>query len=209
MSASGLRAAVAALALCAAGVAAQPTPVAPDLAAQKRLPINLEASSSQFDGQANELTFQQVVITQGPMSISAERGKAARLDFENTRWRFEGKVVLVNQGARIECEDAELLFDGYRLRSAVLRGEPVRLEQQRPGKTPTEGRAGLMEYDVAGAAVRLSGAAWLSDGANEFSGERISYDLAREYVTADSGGGTGIRMKIKPPRDGEEGEPAP
>jgi lipopolysaccharide transport protein LptA len=197
-----------AVGLLAATAAAAAEAQLPDLEAQKRLPINLEAASSQFDGLANRLTFQRVVITQGPMSIRADRGQADRLDFENTRWYFDGDVVLDNQGARVECDSAELLFEGYELRSAVLRGRPVELRQNRPGAAPTEGKAEVMDYDVTAATVRLSGDAWLSDGANEVSGENIAYDLAREYVTADAGEKGEIRMKIRPPRS-REGAPSP
>lgn len=193
--------------LGAGGILAATDIPRPALDAQKRLPINLEAASSQFDGQADRLTFQNVRITQGPMSVRARQGQAARLDFENSRWQFDGDVVLDNAGAHIECDSAELLFEGHVLRSAVFRGNPVRLRQERLDAPPTEARAGVMEYDVNAALVRLSGAAWISDGANEVSGERIAYDLARRYVTADSGTDGAVRMKIKPPEDRNNGTP--
>lgn len=209
MSRSGRLVATAFLAamLGAGGIPAATEVPRPSLDAQKRLPINLEAASSQFDGQADRLTFQNVRITQGPMSVQAERGQAARLDFENSRWQFDGDVVLDNAGAHIECDSAELLFEGHALRSAIFRGNPVRLRQERLDAPPTEARAGVMEYDVNAALVRLSGAAWISDGANEVSGERIAYDLARRYVTADSGADGAVRMKIKPPEDRDGGTP--
>jgi lipopolysaccharide export system protein LptA len=175
-------------------------PVLPVIGPDAGLPIDLEAASSRFDGRARTLTFQNVRISQGTMTIRAERGEAARLDFENSRWRFDGSVVLDNQGARVECESAELQFVDHTLRSAVLHGDPVRLEQQRGNATaPTRGSAKLMEYDVVAGTIRLTGDANLTDGANEVSGERIAYDLRREYVTADSGGGGQVRMKIQPP----------
>ncbi len=175
----------------------------PRIGIERRLPIDLEAASSQFDGRSNQLSFRKVLITQGMMSVRAERGTVARLDFENSRWLFEGDVVLDNQGARVTCDSAELQFVGHELRSALLRGDPVRFEQRRPGGELAEGKARVIDYDVAAATVRLSGEAWLSDGANEVTGERISYDIAREYVTADSGGNGEVRMKIKPPQDRE------
>ncbi|WKZ13314.1 MAG: LptA/OstA family protein [Gammaproteobacteria bacterium] len=175
----------------------------PHLDIDRRLPINLEATSSQFDGVNNQLSFQNVLITQGVMSVRAERGTVARLDFENSRWQFEGNVVLESQGAKVSGDSAELQFVGHELRSAVLRGVPAQFEQPRPGDTLARGRARVMDYDVSTATIRLSGDAWLSDGANEVTGERISYDIVREYVTADSDGKGGIRMKIKPPQDRE------
>jgi hypothetical protein len=39
-------------------------------------------------------------------------------------------------------------------------------------------------------------------------GDRIAYDLRREYVTADAGGTGQVRMKINPPpRDKKDGKP--
>jgi lipopolysaccharide export system protein LptA len=180
----------------------------PDLAAQKALPINLDAASSEFDRHNNRLVFQRLHITQGTLSITSDVAEATRLDFENSHWVFRGNVVIVNQGARAFCDDADMLFQGHQLRTATMRGSPARFEQKRPGAQQTEGHAGVMDYDVTAAIIRLSQNAWLSDGANEVSGDRIAYDLRREYVTADSGGSGKVRMKINPPpRDKKNGKP--
>jgi lipopolysaccharide export system protein LptA len=184
--------------------------IVPPVGPETGLPIDLEAASSRFDGRARTLSFEKVRIRQGAMTIRADHGEAARLDFENSRWRFDGDVVLENQGTRVECDDADLQFEGHALRSAVLRGDPVRLEQQRAGsREPTKARAALMEYDVTAGTIRLTGAAWLSDGANDVSGERIAYDLRREYVTAEGDGDGQVRMKIKPPPRKPTGQPKP
>jgi hypothetical protein len=69
---------------------------------------------------------------------------------------------------------------------------------------PLTEAAGAIDYDVTAAPCWRN--AWLSDGANEVSGERISYDLRREYVTADAEKGGQVRMKINPPpRDKKNG----
>ena len=39
----------------------------------------------------------------------------------------------------------------------------------------------------------------------EVSGERISYDLSRQYVTANSGGDGKINVKINPPPREQKG----
>lgn len=192
--------------------AAAPAPASPlaQLAPQVDQPIDLDAESSEFDRRNNRLVFQRMRITQGTLRITADAAEATRLDFENGRWIFRGNVIIENQGARVFCDDADLLFLGHQLRSARLTGAPARFEQQRPGLKPTQGHAGIINYDVAAATIRLSRDAWLSDGANEVSGERISYDLRREYVTADADGSGQIRMRINPPpRDRKPGGPAP
>jgi lipopolysaccharide transport protein LptA len=181
----------------------------PDLGPQASLPIDLNAASSEFDRRNDRLVFQRVQITQGALRVRAEMGEATRLDFENSRWVFRGNVVIENQGTRVFCEEADLQFLGHELRSARLRGAPARFEQQRPDAQRTEGRAGTIDYDVSAATIRLSQDAWLSDGANELSGERISYDLRREYVTADADGDGQVRMRINPPGRGKNDGAAP
>jgi lipopolysaccharide export system protein LptA len=182
---------------------------APELAEQTRLPIDLNAGSSEFDRRNNRLVFRSLTITQGTLNIRADSAEATRLDFDNSRWMFQGNVVIDNQGARIWCDRAELTFAGHQLRRALLTGEPARFEQQRPPDQRTEGHAGAMEYDVDAGVIRLTSNARISDGANEVSGERISYDLRREYVIADAGDAGQVRMKIKPPPRKEQDEAPP
>jgi lipopolysaccharide transport protein LptA len=200
------------LGLVTAAASAAPAPSSPlaQLAPQVDQPIDLDAASSEFDRRNNRLIFQRMRITQGTLKITADAAEATRLDFENGRWIFKGNVVMENQGARVVCDNADLLFLGHQLSRAKLTGAPARFEQQRPGLKPTQGHAGTIDYDVTAATIRLSSDAWLSDGANEVSGERISYDLRREYVTADADGSGQIRMRINPPpRDRKPGGPAP
>ncbi len=186
----------------------QPVPLA-QLAPQTDLPIDLDAASSEFDRRNNRLVFRRLQITQGKLRITADLAEATRLDFENSRWVFRGNVVIDNQGARVFCDAADIQFLGHQLRNAQLTGAPARFEQQRPGSRLTQGHAGAIEYDVPAATIRLSNNAWLSDGDNEVSGERISYDLAREYVIADSDADGQVRMRINPPARDKQGGPAP
>lgn len=182
---------------------------APSLAGQAQLPIDLQADSSEFDRRNNRLVFRKLTITQGAMNITADRADATRLDFDDSRWVFEGNVVIDNQGTRIWCDRAELVFGGHQLRRALLTGSPARFQQPRAQSAQTDGRAGAMEYDVGAALIRLSQDAWISDGANEVTGDRISYDLRREYVIADAAKGEQVRMKINPPPRKEKDGAAP
>ena len=56
-----------------------------------------------------------------------------------------------------------------------------------------------MEYDIDAGIIKLTGDSWLSDGANEVSGNRISYDLNREFIIADADDDGQVSMKIIPP----------
>ncbi len=173
---------------------------APDLALMKTLPINLDAQSSEFDRKKNKLFFRGLKITQGDLSIQADEATATRLDFGNMRWEFSGTVVIENAGTTARCDSADILFRDHRIRSAEMLGQPVTFEQigivtQRH----TKGHANRMEYDVDSGIIRMAENAWLSDGANEVSGNRISYDLIREFIIADADDNGQVRMKIIPP----------
>lgn len=181
----------------------------PDISLQETLPINLDAESSEFDRKNNTLSFRGLHITQGIFGIEADEATAARLDFENSRWIFTGNVVIESQDAKAYSDRAEVLFKEHHVKNAVMRGAPVRFAQVSPetGKK-TEGHANVMEYDLVSGIISMSEDAWLSDGANEVSGDKISYDLISEYIIADSDGSGPVRMKINPPKnDDTESKP--
>ncbi len=172
----------------------------PDIGLIKTLPIDLDAESSEFDRKKNKLFFYGLTIKQGLLSIKAEEATASRLDFENMRWEFSGTVIIDNDGTTIRCDNADILFREHQIRNAVMQGQPATFERLRIGEERlTEGRANLMEYDVDAGTIKMSDDAWLSDGANEVSGNRISYDLNREYIIADADDDGQVRMKIIPP----------
>ena len=172
----------------------------PDLDLMKTLPINLDAASSEFDRKKNKLFFRDLTIEQGALKIVADEATATRLDFENARWEFTGSVVIENLGTTAHCDYAEILFREHRIRSAVMQGQPATFEQFRiDEERQTEGHANLMEYDADTGIIRMSDDAWLSDSANEVSGNRISYDLNRQYIIADADDDGQVRMKIIPP----------
>lgn len=172
----------------------------PDVGLMKTLPIDLDADSSEFDRKLNRLLFRGLKITQGPLQIEADEATASRLDFENTRWEFTGNVRIKNLDTLVYSDYADIDFQEHRIRHANMRGQPVRFVQQNIEKgTLTEGHAATMSYDVETGVISMSDDAWLSDGANEVSGDRISYDLIREYIIADADESGQVRMKIIPP----------
>ena len=174
----------------------------PDLETMKTLPINLDAAASEFDRKKNQLFFRNLTIKQGELKIVADEATATRLDFENALWEFSGSVVIENLGTTARCDYAEILFNEHQIHSAVMRGQPATFEQFRiDEERQTEGHANLMEYDAKTGIIRMTENAWVSDSANEVSGNRISYDLNRQYIIADADDDGQVRMKIIPPEN--------
>ena len=167
-------------------------------------PIDLDADSSEFDRRNDRLSFTGLSIRQGELGITADSAEATRLDFEDSTWTFTGNVIIQSATTRTWSDTAEVHFLAHRLDTAKLSGRPARFEQQKSGDSgTTQGRAEVMEYELASNLIRLVDNAWVSDGTNEVSGPRIAYDLRREFIIADGDDSGQVRMKIKPSeRDG-------
>ena len=174
----------------------------PDLDFQKTLPITLDAESSEFDRKNSRLRFTGLEITQGDLRIIADEAEATRLDFENNQWEFWGNVVIESADTKAYCDRAKIIFDDHQVTNAILTGEPARFEQVLPeDEKLTKGRANQLEYDLSGATIKLIDDAWLSDGANEVSGAKITYDLDKEFILADADDTGPVRMKFTPPEN--------
>jgi lipopolysaccharide export system protein LptA len=174
----------------------------PDLTISDTLPINLDADSSEFDRLNNRLVFRGLRLSQGALGIAADDAEANQLDFDNSVWVFRGNVLIESGDTRAWADEATVRFESHQMAYAELRGEPARFEQRRmDSEALAEGRALTMQYDIPGASIRLIDDAWLTDGKNEVSGATIAYDLAREYIVADSDPSGQVRMKIIPPEE--------
>jgi len=172
----------------------------PDLDVQKTLPITLDAESSEFDRKNSRLRFTGLKITQGDLRIEADEAEATRLDFENNQWEFWGNVVIDSADTKAYCDRAKITFNDHQVTNAILLGEPARFEQVLPEEDKlTEGRANQLEYDLAGATIKMVDDAWLSNGSNEVSGAKITYDLDKEFIVADADDSGPVRMKFTPP----------
>jgi lipopolysaccharide export system protein LptA len=168
---------------------------------QSDLPISLDADTTEFDRRADEIVFRGLRISQGALGIEADLGRASRLDFEDSRWEFSGSVRITDGDARLASDRASLRFDGHELINAVVTGDPATFVDTRlRAGEPVRGRAGQLEYDLAEGVLRLSGGAWLSEGANEISGASLTYDIEGQRVLAESDeSGERVRITITPP----------
>ena len=155
-----------------------------------RLPISLDADSSEFDRRNNLMVFRGLRITQGAIGIEAERGQTlfggdTSPDFRDSIWRFEGDVRIDVETTNILCETAELTFRDHRLASAVATGDPARFRDTRPVEgTLTTGKAARFEYDLTAGRITFSGDARISEGSNTITGDLLVYDLEDQVVTA-------------------------
>lgn len=216
MAASYLSAAAAAALLAAAAL---PAPAAgpaattasnPLTADRSTLPITVEADSSDFDYRNEALRFTKVRITQGDVRIEAASAVASGLNFEDSRWQFEGAVRITVPGGFLVSDSAAVEFKANRITRADIAGQPAQFEQQRNDQL-ARGRASRIDYDLASGNVRLEGDAWLTDGRNEINGPSLVYDLGAQRVVANSGqGDQRVRITIKPQPAGDRKEaPAP
>ena len=176
---------------------------------QRQQPISLDAASTDVNYRTNTVVFRDVVISQGDVTVRADRAEATGLDFEDSQWSFEGDVQIdVERRGSLRSDRAVVDFRANRITSAVITGSPAEFEQQRTDSDLlARGRAGEIVYAVGDGTVRLSDDAWLTDGRNEISGPLLVYNIRQERVQAATqpGGDERVRITIVPqPRDSEQ-----
>ncbi len=175
-------------------------------AAQEReqLPVQVLASSSDFDYQNGVLKFDAITITQGEIRITAEHAVASGLEFEDSSWEFSGNVRISMPESAIASETARVRFAGGEIQSAAVTGTPATFEQHRK-EEHAQGRANRIDYDMKLGAVELTGDAWLSDGKTEVTGATLVYSttnqrvVSREPVVITIQPGEPAAEKPKPP----------
>ena len=182
-------AAILALVLAMPTIAAQP-------AKGRNAEIVVDAASSDVDYRSNTLLFRDVVITQGPLRVQAERARATGLDFKDATWTFSGKVRIDVEGGTMRAEEAVVNFIADQLARATVRGKPAEFEQQMKTGGKARGRAGSLVYETRGGTVTLKENAWLSDGRSEIRGEQLVYEIAAQLVQAGKTTGSDERVRI-------------
>jgi lipopolysaccharide transport protein LptA len=163
-----------------------------------RLPISLDAESTDYDGKNSMLTFKGLRLTQGSIGVQADEGRATKLDFEDSVWRFTGNVIIDTENGHIECDAADLRFENHQLQMASITGAPATFELQRPETTETTyAEARLLNYNFGTGVVEFSGNAIITEGGNQISSNYLIYNIAEQRINAQSAGVDGERVKIK------------
>ncbi len=162
-----------------------------------RLPISLDAESTNYDGKSSMLMFKGLRLSQGNIGVEADDGRATKLDFEDSLWRFSGNVVIDTENGHIECDAADLSFADHQLVNATITGSPATFEMRRPENDETTyAKADRLSYNFKLAVVEFSGNATITEGGNQISSNYLVYNIAERRIDAQSAGTEGDRVKI-------------
>lgn len=180
---------------------------------QPNAPITVDARSSDFDYKKGTLVFKGVRISQGALAVEAEQATATGLEFDDSRWTFEGNVRITTEDGSMQANDARVQFAKNQISNALVTGGPASFEQKRETGV-ARGRANRIEYDFGKGTVRLSEGAWLSDGKNEITGRTLVYSMRDRRVLATASEQNSERVRItinpqqKPPAAPRAADPA-
>ncbi len=145
--------------------------------------LQIDAGAGRYDAATGRMTLTRVQIKEGGYEISADQADSDSFDLKDATWNFLGNVRFRALTASLTCDSAELRFEDDRLRSAVVRGNPVRMRND--GDVVIEGNAARVEYDAESQLVSFMGGAVLQTRASRVSGQSITYDLRNESVTVN------------------------
>jgi lipopolysaccharide transport protein LptA len=188
-----------------AGLLGLPTlcPGAPAPRPSDREPIKIDAKNTEIDGKTQETVLTQVTITQGDLSIRADRaqGKATGANFENSRWVFSGNVhIQALQHGTLLSDEAVVDFHDNQVARAVATGHPAQFEQTSSETgVLARGHANTIDYEVPAATMRLSDEAWLTYGPYEMDGPLIVYNIdEQKLVGSQNDAGNRVHLTIVP-----------
>ncbi len=167
----------------------------PDL--DLRLPWDIDAESTSYDGKTQMIIFSGLRLSQGRVGIEADEGRATNAESEDGSWQFSGNVVIDIQNGHIECDAADLKFEEYQLKHATVTGSPATFELKRPGSDePTFAEAGRLSYDVDSGIIEFSDQAMISEGGNQFSSDFLVYNITEQRINAESSESGEGRVRI-------------
>jgi lipopolysaccharide export system protein LptA len=162
-----------------------------------RLPISLDADSSEYDGKSTMVVFEGLRLTQGNIGIEADEGRASKLDFKDSVWQLSGNVIIDVENGHIECDSADLTFSEYQLILATITGTPATFEMQRANAdAPTYAQAGRLEYDLSMGVIEFSEEATITENGNRISSGYLVYNIKEQLINAQSGADGDPKVRI-------------
>ena len=161
------------------------------------LPINIDAESTGYLADESVLTFKKLNLSQGRISISADRGEASKLDFENSTWKFEGNISITLENGSIESDFAHLEFEGHQIKTARIQGSPAKLLFNREDEvTRTSAIADRIDYDFQKSLIDFTGNVSIQEGGNQISSEYLVYNIKDQSIQALSDSKENSKVKI-------------
>ena len=161
------------------------------------LPINIDAESTGYLADESVLTFTKLNLSQGQISISADRGEASKLDFENSTWKFEGNIRITLENGSIESDFAHLEFEGHQIKTARIQGSPAKLLFNREDEvTRTSAIANRIDYDFQKSLIDFTGNVSIEEGGNQISSEYLVYNIKDQSIQALSDNKDNSKVKI-------------
>jgi lipopolysaccharide transport protein LptA len=175
------------------------TPVLAQISTTK-LPITIDAESTDYEGEESILTFNKLKLSQGNISIIADSGQANKLDFENSVWQFKGNVKIILSNGEINAASTYLEFKGHQIRIAKITGSS---EQQAILKLYREEKLGItkatadrIDYDFDAAMIDFSGNVSIVEDGNQISSSYLVYNINKQTIQAQSKNQNNPKVKI-------------
>ncbi len=120
-----------------------------------------------------------------PINIEADH---AQLDDREGVTQYKGDAILTQGTLRIEGDIITFYYDeNKQIEKMVAQGKRATYKQvHKPGEAPVRAKALQMEYFAGRQKIYLIGEGHVWQSGDEFTGNRIEYDIERNVVTANS-----------------------
>ncbi|AFJ02655.1 LptA, protein essential for LPS transport across the periplasm [Methylophaga frappieri] len=120
-----------------------------------------------------------------PINIEADH---AQMDDASGVAQYKGDAILTQGTLRIEGDIITFYYDeNKQLKKAVAEGKLATYKQvHKPGEEPVRAKALRMDYFAGDQKIYLIGEGYVWQNGDEFKGNQIEYDIARNVVFANS-----------------------
>ncbi len=168
------------------------------------LPIEMEADTTGADARTGKVSFTNISIRQGPLSILANSAESSTLDFDDSTWTFQGNVKLTAPGSELEASRMTLRFVRKRIERATLAGSPLRYTGSAESGTQVVARSANVAFarnaiasvSLEGSPIELSRAASADSKQMQGKANSMTYDASSDNLelTGDAELGEGANL---------------
>lgn len=131
-----------------------------------------------------------------PITLEAER---AQLDQKTGTSVYEGNVVITQGTMRLLADKATIYTQNGNFQRIVATGNPVTWRYKpAPDKEELQGASQRIEYNALARQITMNTDAHITQGQDEFRGDRVDYDLTTDLVKASAKEGGRIRFTLQP-----------